>query len=147
MPRFLLFLALLAVTTLPAQAGPREEALAVVERWAQAFTASDVDAIAALYAPDALFFGTGSKSLVTRPEEIRAYFERGLLTHRPRGATLGDHQVAVLSDTAVVVTGLDLVTSVREGVPTRAAGRVTFVIVKQGAVWRIAHFHRSVLPE
>jgi uncharacterized protein (TIGR02246 family) len=143
----LLLLALSLAFLSSAHAGPREEALAVVERWAQAFTASDVDAITALYAPEALFFGTGSKTLVTRPEDIRAYFERGLLTNRPRGATLGEHQVAVISDTVVVVTGMDTVTSVREGVPTRAIGRVSFVIAKQGDAWRIVHFHRSVVPE
>lgn len=147
MRRFLLFLSLLTLPTLPAHAGPREEALAIVDRWAQAFTASDVDAITALYAPEALFFGTGSKTLVTKPDEIRAYFERGLLTHRPRGATLGEHQVAVISDTVVVVTGMDTVTSVREGVPTRAIGRVSFVIAKKGDAWRIVHFHRSAVPE
>ena len=128
-------------------AGPKEEALQIVEKWTRAFTESDVDGIVKLYAPDALFFGTGSKTLVTKPEEIRKYFEQALLSNRPRGATVGDHSVMIVSDTAVVVTGLDTVTGVRDGNPFSANGRVTFVVAKRGSGWQIVHFHRSAMPK
>ena len=52
-------LALAACRATPAT--PEQEALQVVERWATAFNESNVDAIVSLYAPDALFFGTGSQ--------------------------------------------------------------------------------------
>jgi uncharacterized protein (TIGR02246 family) len=128
-------------------AGPKEDALQVIDLWAKAFTASDVDGIVKLYAPDALFMGTGSKTVVTKPEGIRKYFEAGLLTNRPRGATLNSYEAMPLSDTAVVVTGLDTVTGVKDGNPISATGRVTFVVAKQGADWRIVHFHRSAMPQ
>jgi hypothetical protein len=51
----------------PAFAGAEEDALQVVERWAAAFRASDVDAIVALYAPDALFLGTGAEWKIVHP--------------------------------------------------------------------------------
>jgi ketosteroid isomerase-like protein len=89
-----------------ALAGPTEDALQVIDTWAKAFTASDVDGIVKLYAPDALFVGTGSKTVVTKPEGIRKYFEAALLTNRPRGATLESYEAMPLSDTAVVVAGL-----------------------------------------
>jgi ketosteroid isomerase-like protein len=41
-----------------ANAGPKEDALAVLDKWTKAFAASDVDGIVKLYAPDALFVGT-----------------------------------------------------------------------------------------
>lgn len=126
--------------------GPKEEALQILEKWTKAFTASDVDGIVKLYAPDALFVGTGSKVVVTTPEGIRAYFEAALLTNRPRSAALNSYDVMPLSDTAVVVTGLDTVTGVRDGHPTSAPGRVTFVVAKRGADWLIVHFHRSAMP-
>jgi len=129
-----------------AGAGPKEEALQIVEKWTKAFTESDVDGIVKLYAPDALFFGTGSKTLFTKPEEIRKYFEQALLSNRPRGATVGDHSVMISSDTAVVITGLDTVTGVRDGKPFSANGRVTFVVAKRGSGWQIVHFHRSAMP-
>jgi uncharacterized protein (TIGR02246 family) len=130
-----------------AYAGPREDALAVLDKWTKAFSASDVDGIVTLYAPDALFIGTGSKAVVTKPEGIRSYFETALLNNRPRGASLKEYEAAVLSDTTVVVTGLDTVTGVRDGRPFSSAGRVTFVVSKRGSNWQIVHFHRSVMPD
>src|ERR1043166_3037644 len=109
-------------------AGPKEDALQIVDTWARAFAASDVDGIVKLYAPDALFVGTGSKTVVTKPEGIRKYFEAALLTNRPRGATLNSYEAVQLSGSAVVVAGLDTVTGVRDGNPTSATGRVTFVV-------------------
>jgi len=119
----------------------------VVERWAKAFTDSDVDAIVALYAPDALFLGTQSKAVVAEPSGIRKYFENALLNNRPRGAKLNDHMVLDASDSAVVVTGLDTVTAVRDGQPVSADGHITFVVAKRGPDWKIIHFHRSPLPK
>jgi uncharacterized protein (TIGR02246 family) len=127
-------------------AGPKEDALQVLEKWTKAFTDSDVDGIVKLYASDALFLGTGSKTVVVKPEEIRKYFEQALLNNRPRGASLDSHAAMVLSDTAVVVTGLDTVTGVRDGKPFSNNGRVTFVVAKRGADWQIVHFHRSAMP-
>jgi uncharacterized protein (TIGR02246 family) len=127
-------------------AGPKEEALQVLEKWTKAFADSDVDGIVKLYATDALFLGTGSKTVVVKPEEIRKYFEQALLNNRPRGATLGSHSAMVLSDTTVVVTGLDTVTGVRDGTPFSNNGRATFVVAKRGSDWQIVHFHRSAMP-
>ena len=127
-------------------AGPKEEALQVLEKWTKAFADSDVDGIVKLYAADALFLGTGSKTVVVKPEEIRKYFEQALLNNRPRGATLGSHSAMVLSDTTVVVTGLDTVTGVRDGKPFSNNGRATFVVAKRGSDWQIVHFHRSAMP-
>jgi uncharacterized protein (TIGR02246 family) len=137
---------LVAAMTPPAFAGPEEDALQVIEKWAAAFRASDVDAIVALYAPDAMFLGTGSRTVVLTTEEIRQYFERALLTDRPRGAVLESRSVMVLNDGAVVITGLDTTTAVRDGKPIRSPGRVTFVVSRRGAEWKIVHFHRSGVP-
>src|SRR5215218_11039749 len=130
-----------------ASADAKSDALQIIDRWAKAFTASDVDAIVKLYAPDALFMGTGSKAVVTKPEGIRTYFEAALLNNRPRGASLNSSETMVLSDGAVLVTGLDTVTGVRDGTPVSASGRVTFVVAKRGAEWQIVHFHRSAMPQ
>jgi uncharacterized protein (TIGR02246 family) len=140
--------ALLAASFVPAttRAAPVDDALAVVERWAAAFTASDVDTITALYANDATFFGTSSTAPLTTNAAIRGYFERALLNNRPRSAKLDERLATELSDDTVVVTGLDTTTSVREGERVSTRGRVTFVLAKRGDEWRIVHFHRSALP-
>ena len=74
------------------------------------------------------------------------YFERALLTDRPRGAVLESHSVMALSDGAVVITGLDVTTAVRDGKTISSPGRVTFVIARRSAEWKIVHFHRSGRP-
>lgn len=146
MRKFLAAIALLFPLFSVAIAGPKEDALKVVDKWTKAFTESDVDGIVKLYAPDAIFLGTGSKTLVTKPEEIRKYFEAALRNNRPRGASVGEHAVMILSDTAVVVTGMDTVTGTRDGSTFSANGRVSFVLVKRDQDWKIAHFHRSAMP-
>jgi uncharacterized protein (TIGR02246 family) len=138
--------ALTVTVASPVMAGPEEDALQVVEKWAAAFRASDVDAIVALYAPDAMFLGTGSRTVVLETAGIRQYFERALLTDRPRGAVLESHSVRALADGAVVVTGLDVTTAVRDGKTISSPGRVTFVVARRGADWKIVHFHRSGVP-
>jgi uncharacterized protein (TIGR02246 family) len=126
-------------------AGPDQEAMHLVQRWATAFHESNIDAIVDLYAPDALFFGTGSKTLVTTPGQIREYFQ-SLNRDKPRGAQLLEHAVKVISDDVVLVTGVDRVTGVKEGNPYQADGRVSFLLEKRGTSWKIVHFHRSALP-
>ena len=145
--RFIVCGFILMASIATAAADSKSDALQVIDRWAKAFTASDVDAIVKLYAPDALFMGTGSKAVVTKPDGIRTYFEAALLNNRPRGATLNSFESMVLSDGAVLVTGLDTVTGVRDGNPTSASGRVTFVVARRGADWQIVHFHRSAMPQ
>ena len=147
MRKLLLAAALFASLCSTATAGPKEDALQVLEKWTRAFSDSDVDGIVKLYASDTTFLGTGSKTVVVKSEEIRKYFEQALLNNRPRGATLGSYSAMVLSDSAVVVTGLDTVTGVRDGTPYSANGRVTFVVAKRGSEWQIVHFHRSAMPK
>ena len=96
-------------------AGPKEEALEVVDKWTKAFADSDVDAIVSLNAPDALFMGTGSQTVVTEPAAVRKYFEDALLTRKPRAAPISSSEVMVLSDTAVVIAGLNTSTGVLDG--------------------------------
>jgi uncharacterized protein (TIGR02246 family) len=139
----ILFASLCSVAT----AGPKEDALLVLERWTKAFSESDVDGIVKLYASDTTFMGTGRKTVVVDAGEIRKYFEQALLNNRPRGAKLNSYTATVLSDTAVLFTGLDTVTGVRDGTPFSADGRVTFVVAKRGAEWQIVHFHRSAMPK
>ena len=77
MRAFPLVVALLGALSSSAIAGPKDDALQIVDKWSKAFADSDVDGIVNLYAPDALFFGTRSKTIVDKPEGIRSYFEGG----------------------------------------------------------------------
>jgi len=71
---------------------------------AKAFTAADVDTIVSLYAPDAVFMGTVSKTIVTTPEDIRKYFQVALLGKRRFVASFVERSVTAVAETAFVVT-------------------------------------------
>jgi uncharacterized protein (TIGR02246 family) len=129
-----------------AHAGPKEDAYQVVEKWSKAFTDADVDGIAKLYAPDALMIGTFGKAVMTKPEQIRKYFDVALNTDKPRTAKLNSSEALVIDDNTVVIVGFDTVTGVKDGQPTAGVGRITFVIAKRGSDWMIVHLHRSPLP-
>lgn len=146
MQKTILGVVLLLSLSTAALAGPKEEAFLVLEQWIKAFNASDVDGIVKLHASDALFLGTRSQAVVTRTEDIRKYFERALLSDMPRGAVFSDYSSMVLSDTAVLFTGLSASSRTREGKTITSAGRATFVIAKREDGWRIVHFHRSPRP-
>jgi uncharacterized protein (TIGR02246 family) len=142
MRRILLAMTLTASVS-SAYAGPKEDAYQVVEKWGKAFTASDVDAIVRLYAPDALMIGTLGKVVL---EEIRKYFEIALNTNKPRSASLNGAEALVVDDSTVIISPLDTVTGVKDGQPVIGLGRVTFVVAKRGSDWLIVHLHRSPLP-
>jgi uncharacterized protein (TIGR02246 family) len=129
-----------------AHAGPKEDAYQVVEKWGKAFTNADVDGIAKLYAPDALMIGTFGKVVLTKPEQVRKYFDGALNSDRPRTATLDSSEALVIDDTTVLIAGFDTITGTKDGQQIVGKGRVTFVVAKRGADWLIVHLHRSPLP-
>lgn len=145
MRKFLSAVTLVASVSL-AHAGPKEDAFQVVEKWSKAFTEADVDAIAKLYAPDALMIGTFGKVILTKPEQIRKYFDGALNADKPRTATINTSEALVVDDNTVVISGFDTITGTKDGQQTIGKGRVTFVVAKRGSDWMIVHLHRSPLP-
>ncbi len=129
-----------------AAAGQSEDAIQVVERWAKAFTEADVDTIVSLYASDVVFIGTGSKTIVSKPEDIRQYFKEALLGSRRFSVTLVETSVAHVSETVFVVTALDKLAASADGKTQDLFGRVTFVLAKRESGWKIVNFHRSAMP-
>jgi hypothetical protein len=55
------------------QVGPKEQAQPAYEKLFTSFTTGNHEQIAALFAPDTLFYGTCSGDLVKRPEGVREY--------------------------------------------------------------------------
>jgi uncharacterized protein (TIGR02246 family) len=145
MRRILSAMTLVASVSL-AHAGPKEAAYQVLEKWSKAFTDADVDGIAKLYAPDALMIGTFGKAVLTKPEQIRKYFDVALNTGKPRTAKINSSEALLIDDNTVVIVGFDTITAMKDGQPTAVMGRVTFVIAKRGSDWMIVHLHRSPLP-
>jgi uncharacterized protein (TIGR02246 family) len=144
--RSLLF-AMILMTTVPVTviAGPKEDAYQVVEKFKRALDASDVQGIVKLFAPDAVFLGTVSSKLATKPDEINAYFQ-AIKTDTPRTVKIGEYSTLVLSDSVVVFAGMDQFSSTRDGKKIDLPARFTFVMTKGKHGWRISHFHSSARP-
>ena len=94
--RLFLFAAAFALVPWSASAGPKEDALQVLDRWTEAFAASDVDTLVNLHAPDALFMGTGSKTVVCHPTGRHQKILRRCGAHpTPKGSTIRSRHVSV----------------------------------------------------
>ena len=62
--RFHVFLVAVVFST-TIYAGPKEDAVAAYDKFFTSFTTGNQNELAALFAPDALFYGTGSAEVVT----------------------------------------------------------------------------------
>jgi uncharacterized protein (TIGR02246 family) len=122
------------------------QAAAVFERFLVAMSNADIATVTSLFADDALFWGTGSRSLVTDPAGVLAYFEP--VGRNAPGANIArarDYVTRVLSDNLVMISGLwEVVPSGQsEGTPLR----VSMLLEQRDGQWRIIQFHNSGVPE
>jgi uncharacterized protein (TIGR02246 family) len=139
-----LLAALLVLWPLHAFAGPAEDASATIDRWAAAIGANDANAVAKLYTPDALLYGITSFKLHAGTEAIREYFKTA--PEIGKQITIGERHMVVLTDAAVMGVGLYQFDLIENGIRVPRAARFTFVVVKRGTDWLIAHQHSSALP-
>lgn len=147
--RNLLLAVVLLLSVTAARAEATADALVAYDQFFKAFTTDNHDAVTALFAPGALFFGTGSTDLVTAPTGIRDYFaaalsgKRGTVMARPFERT-----AAALSDEVVVISGKWQSERTLDGkMVTAGPSRNTVVMHKRGGSWLIAQFHNSPTPK
>jgi uncharacterized protein (TIGR02246 family) len=140
-----LFVLLLAWVPTTVFAGPADDAGAVIDRWATAFNANDLEAVVKLYAPDAIVLGTLSPTIAEGTEPIRAYFAR--LPGSGSKVVIEERRLVVLGDGAVLGTGFYEFTLIRDGKPVPLPARFTVVVTKRGDDWLIAHHHSSMRPK
>lgn len=123
------------------------DALVLAERWSSAFSQADVTAVMSLFAPDAVFLGTSSKTIVASTEGIKHYFENSLLGSRRYVSVLSDIQLTTLSDDVAMITALNTITITENDHSDDVLGRLSIAARKYEGKWKIAHFHRSAMPE
>jgi uncharacterized protein (TIGR02246 family) len=132
--------------TLPltAIADDRSDVEAATGRWIDAFNHRSSTGIVALYAPDAVFFGTSSPVLRDRPGLVQDYF-KGLATLGDSVISMGEHRVQVFGRVAIN-TGFYTRTEMRDGKEVKSPARFSFVYEKRGGQWLIVNHHSSALP-
>jgi uncharacterized protein (TIGR02246 family) len=122
------------------------DARELAERWSSTFTQADVNALMDLFAPDAVFLGTSSKTIVAGNEGIRNYFENSLLGSKRYVSVLTDIHVTALSDDVAIIAALNKITVTENNHTDDLMGRLSIAARKREGLWKIEHFHRSALP-
>lgn len=145
MRRVLLMAALVsAMAAMLTAAGPQDDVTAATRAWAEAYNSRDPQKIQALYAPDAVFWGTSSPTLRDTPALIGEYFKNSPSQPNAR-VELGDFKVRVWGDTAAS-TGTYTFTDMRDGQTVRRPARFSFVFHQQNGRWMIVDHHSSSVP-
>jgi uncharacterized protein (TIGR02246 family) len=144
-PTTIAALVMLATLTLPLRAaGPSDEVADATRAWAAAYDSRDPQRLLALYAPDAVFWGTSSPTLRDTPEAIADYFKTAPSQPNAR-VEVGAFKVRVWGDMAVN-TGSYTFTDVRDGQTVRRPARFSFVYRRVGGRWLIVDHHSSATP-
>jgi hypothetical protein len=129
------------------QAGPKEDAQAAYDRFFPAFVVGNYDQVAGFFAPDAQFYGTASRELVTTAEGVHQYFKTALSNPAPVKATPLGSTALVLSDSVVLISGTWQAERVVDGKSVVGGPfRNTVVMNKRGDRWMIVQFHNSPRP-
>ncbi|HTB02607.1 MAG TPA: nuclear transport factor 2 family protein [Bradyrhizobium sp.] len=112
---------------------------AIIEKWSTAFRRLDADALSSFYSKHAFFFGSNPR-LYRGRDGVKAYFN-GL----PRWAS----PTVRFTDRAATLVNPDLINSaatasfvVEEGTPPLLV-KITWVIVREDGIWKIASHHVS----
>ena len=130
-----------ATSPAPHFAGPADDAVAaLLTAWAAGFAAHDPAAIAALYAQDALFYGS-LPALYRGPAGVLEYFRA--LAVRSGQAAFHDLVVSSAGPDIRIVAG-NATFAWNGGAPVTL--RITQVHVRQHGAWKILNHHVSTRP-
>ena len=149
MKRWRLLMSLLLLCSLalvqPAWAQPKEEVAAATAKWAELFVDDNPDSILALYAPDAVLWGTLSPTLRQGPTALREYFVAAFKALPGHKVSFGDQLIRVYGDT-VVNTGYYTFSYVKDGEAKTIPARYSLVYAKGDKGWLIVDHHSSAVP-
>lgn len=124
------------------QADRAHEIAAAVERaWAQKLAAGAPDAMIALYAPDALFFGSKARLYVGR-SEIREYFDV-IPPNYVRDARFAERRVVWLKNDVILTSAYVTFVIFAGGAEQALVYRISFTLVETDDGWKIAQHHAS----
>lgn len=142
--RSLLLMAALLWCSAPVRADAKADVDAATAQWISAFNRKSITDIIALYASDAVLFGTSSPVLRDKPELVQEYFKT-LPSLGEATISLGAHTVQLFGDIAVS-TGFYTRSSVEQGKSVSNPARFTFIYAKRDGRWLIVNHHSSALP-
>jgi uncharacterized protein (TIGR02246 family) len=144
--RIMASLALMAtLVSAPVFADTVKDVEATTQQWIAAMNRKSAADVVALYAKDAVFFGTTSPVLRDTPALVNEYF-KNIANGGDATISMGDHRVQVFGDVAIN-TGYYTRASKQDGKEVKSPARFTFVYQLRQGKWMIVEHHSSVLPE
>jgi hypothetical protein len=130
-----------------AHADTADDAQAAFTRFFPAFVSRNQVQIAAMFAPDAQFYGTVSPALVTTPEGVLGYFTVALDRPDVTEAKPLNLTTTALTDSIALIAGTWKVDRTVDGKTTIGDPlRITAVLQKRNGRWMVVQFHNSRLP-
>jgi uncharacterized protein (TIGR02246 family) len=126
-------------------AGPQEHVTAATAKWGETLAQNDPDKVLALYATDAVLWGTLSPKVRADRAALRDYFVGAFKVLPGLKVSFGEQLIRVYGTTAVN-TGYYTFSYSKDGEPKTLPARYSFVFVKDGQNWMIVDHHSSALP-
>jgi uncharacterized protein (TIGR02246 family) len=128
-----------------AWAQARDEVAAATAKWAEVFVDDNPDVILALYAPDAVLWGTLSPTIRQGPVALREYFVAAFKALPGHKVTFGEQLTRLYGNTAIN-SGYYTFSYVKDGETRTIPARYSFVYVKGDKGWLIVDHHSSAVP-
>jgi uncharacterized protein (TIGR02246 family) len=126
-------------------AGPKEDVAAATIKWGETLGQNDPDNVVALYAPDAVLWGTLSPTVRADRAALRDYFVTAFKVLPNLRVSFGDQLIRVYGSTAVN-TGYYTFSYMKDGEPKTLPARYSLTLVKDGQNWTIVDHHSSAMP-
>lgn len=126
-------------------AAAQAEVRAATKAWADAFNECSAQKVSALYAAEAVLWGTAARTVITTPEGVRRYFDGACATTPPIKVTLAEQKPRVYGDTAINSGSYGFSRTV-DGQVRSAQARFSFTYLKVGGAWLIVDHHSSMVP-
>jgi uncharacterized protein (TIGR02246 family) len=126
-------------------AGPKEDVAAATAKWGETLGQDDPDKVLALYATDAVLWGTLSPTVRSDRAALRDYFVNAFKVLPGLKVSFGDQLIRVYGNTAVN-SGYNTFAYTKDGEPKTFPARYSLVFVKDGENWMIVDHHSSAMP-
>ena len=123
----------------------RQEIANATQAWVNAYDSRTTSRIVAQYAPDAVFWGTTSRTIRNNPATITDYFANVSNTPNNR-VVIGEQNIRIYGDIGLNSGTYTFNGVLPDGKPVPTAARFTFVFRKAEGRWLIVDHHSSRIP-
>lgn len=138
----------LAMFSATATAGPQEDGQAAFDKFLADFSTGNAAVVAMNFAPDALFWGTNSRDLISGSDQIRQYFVDAFKRLPGAKATpVGKVSVLPVAENVLAVSGVWENERTVDGKTVITQARNSVTLVRRDGRWVLVSFSNSPRPQ